>query len=332
MFFSEFEDLTLRNSLRLQSRARWYCEVGTLDELKQALAHAQRQALPALVMGEGTNLVLGDEIPAVVIGLRLKGLAVADDRVTVAAGENWHRLVEHTLEQGLFGLENLALIPGAAGAAPVQNIGAYGIELSDRITDVSALHVPSGEHRTLSAAECGFSYRNSLFRGNSDWIITGLTLQLSRDQDPCVTYPDLQRYLAARDQQVDARAVFNAVVAIRRSKLPDPSVLPNAGSFFKNPVVSESEAEALRTRLPDMPWHATGNGDIKLSAAWLIDRAGLKGRRRGGFQVSEQHALVLVNRDEGSAADLRELVAEIRRQIADDYGVDLEIEPVVYPA
>lgn len=332
--FLENTTLTPYNSLGMSSTARWFCEVATFDELQEALGFARSKGLPVFPLGGGTNIVLMGNLDALVVRNRLQGISIDGSHVTVGSGENWHEFVCATLDSGLFGLENLALIPGTTGAAPIQNIGAYGVELTEYFESLTAIELKTGESVELGLADCQFGYRTSRFRVSQTFFITELRLCLLTEDQPNIEYPGIADYLSQRQLATNARNVFDAVVAIRQSKLPDPEREPNVGSFFKNPVVEAETVTELLKANPDMPHYGAGDatGPLeKLPAAWLIEQAGLKGRAKGGFQVSPQHALVIVNRQQGSATELKQLILEIQERVLERFGVGLEVEPGIYP-
>lgn len=332
------EALQRYNTLALQARAQAFVRVYTEADLLSALTLAREQQLRVVPLGDGSNVVFAGDLDALVIQQRMRGievLALADDvvQLRVAAGENWHALVQWTLAQGYFGLENLALIPGTVGAAPIQNIGAYGVELQASVLQVHARRIADDEVMVLSNDACEFGYRDSVFKHQlqDQLVITAVDLELSRRPSVNIAYPALASYFAEHADRVPTpRAVFDAVVSIRRSKLPDPAQVPNAGSFFKNPVVAGEVAEKLHADFPALPCFPQPNGTAKVSAAWMIDRCGWKGFRRGNLGVHAEHALVLVNYGSDSGEALLALAAEIAASVWDMFGVLLEIEPRVY--
>jgi UDP-N-acetylmuramate dehydrogenase len=288
------------------------------------------------VLGGGSNVVLRRRIPGTVLLMRTRGFAVDPERngsaiFTIAAGEEWHDAVQFSLGQGYGGLENLALIPGSAGAAPIQNIGAYGVELAQRFVRLRALDLETGRVYTFDSASCRFGYRESRFKepGEEDLVMLDVSVRVSRKPDLVLDYPDVARELEAMEcSRPDAVDVAHAIVQIRRRKLPDPRDVGNAGSFFKNPVVSKAVADSASARLPGLTIYAT-DGQVKLAAAQLIDRCGWKGVRRGNVGVWERQALVLVNFGGASAAELLELADAIRCDVAAKCGVELALEPRV---
>lgn len=280
------------------------------------------------LLGEGSNTIFLEDYAGVVIKLATSGVNIEarDDHylIRAAAGENWHQLVLTLLEQGIGGLENLALIPGTVGAAPVQNIGAYGVEVSQYITAVTGFDITQGHFTTLSSTECQFGYRDSVFkhRLKDKFIITEVTFALPICWQPKLSYGPLQNLSGA----ATAKDVCDAVIAIRNSKLPDPCKLANAGSFFKNPIVDKAFAVQLQSMFPDMPVFKVDENSVKLAAGWLIDKAGLKGCQCGTIRVYEQQALVLVHEGGSSGADLKQLVSHIQRTVWQKFAVKLEHE------
>lgn len=330
-----------RNSLRLQTQAKALRTVHTLTELKDALTWAQNHALAVLPLGEGSNVVLQPQLNALVLVIKLLGrekLNETDGHVTlrIGAGENWHALVTWSLEQGYYGLENLALIPGTVGAAPIQNIGAYGCELAPFVTAVHSRYCRDGSALSLSREECGFGYRDSVFKqGLADQlVITHVDLQLAKQPAVNTQYPALQSAIEAAGQANNAtpQNVYDAVVALRRARLPDPAIEPNAGSFFKNPVVPQDLAVALQQQYPGIPVFPVNQQQRKLAAAWLIEQAGWKGQRLGGVGIHSGHALVLVNYGANSGPAILALAAKIQASVAQKFAVQLEIEPRIYGA
>lgn len=332
------EPLAARNTLALAANAAALVEVRDGPQLQAALDRARAEGLPVLPLGGGSNVVLAGDLEALVLCQVGGGIEVlqelADEiRLRVSAACDWHGLVAHCLEQGWYGLENLALIPGQVGAAPIQNIGAYGVEFEHLAATVHAVHLESGEALQLSPAECRFGYRDSIFKGElrDRVIITAVDLVLSRQPRCQLGYPALAEELAARGVQEPApRDVFDAVVAVRRRRLPDPAREPNAGSFFKNPVLSADHAAALVAAHPGMPAYEQNDGSVKLPAAWLIERCGWKGRREGGVGMHPDHALVLVHYGGSSGRELLAVAAQIVAGVQQRFGVALEMEPRVY--
>jgi UDP-N-acetylmuramate dehydrogenase len=310
--------------------------VTAVEQLRAALADPVLAAMPRLVLGGGSNLLLTGDFPGLVLHMRGQGIAIVGENagatlVRAAAGENWHGLVQWTLAHGLGGMENLSLIPGSVGASPIQNIGAYGSELKDCFHSLTAFDFDTGELLTLDRAACEFGYRDSVFkhRLRDRAVILDVTFALPRAWQPNLRYAELAQEVAARGLAAPRPAdISEAVIAIRQRKLPDPAVIGNAGSFFKNPVVSSSQRDALLAAHPQLVSYAQGDGSYKLAAGWLIDQCGWKGRTMGAAGVYEKQALVLVNRGQARGADVVALATAIRRDVERRFGVMLEPEPV----
>ena len=295
-----------------------------------------RQASRRLVLGGGSNVLFTQDFDGTVLLLRTRGLRLLDAGaqaflVEAEAGEPWDGFVRWTLAQGFGGLENLALIPGSVGASPIQNIGAYGLEMREYFEGLDAIDLDSGEHRAFSPADCAFGYRDSVFKqaGGQRWLVARVRFSLPRRWTPRLDYGELRGELAAGGPEAPSPArVADAVSAIRRRKLPDPALLGNAGSFFKNPLVPRPLAQVLRARFPGLPaWPA--DGQVKLSAAWMIERCGWKGRREGDAGVHASHALVLVNHGQASGAQLLALAQRIQASVAAQFGISIEPEPLI---
>ncbi|MDF3944726.1 UDP-N-acetylmuramate dehydrogenase [Achromobacter denitrificans] len=329
------QDLTRLNTLGLVSRADAFVTLTDAAQLP-ALSRLASEASSLLVLGGGSNLVLPQRVPGLVARVAFKGVRLLEARpdawvVEAAGGETWHGFVETCVGQGWDGLENLALIPGTVGAAPVQNIGAYGVELQERFLGLTAWDVRSGRLVDMNAADCRYSYRDSVFKHDEPgrWVIVSVRFALPRPWRPVLGYPDLQRHARLAEGAPTARDVFDAVCEIRRAKLPDPAVTGNAGSFFKNPIVSASARDALAERFPSLVSYAQADGRYKLAAGWLIDQCGWKGRALGAAGVHDRQALVLINRGGAGAADIMALARAIQAAVYERYGVRLEPEPVV---
>ncbi len=325
-------DLSRLSTFRLPARAERLIELTSLDQLETIDPNADG---PMLVLGGGSNTLFLADWPGTVLLNRLRGiqtrpLDATRVEVTAAAGENWHQLVRYCLDNGLYGLENLVMIPGSVGAAPMQNIGAYGVELADRLVSVTAWDWQAGQLVGLSREECGLGYRDSRFKSTDQgrYLICSVTLSLSTRFKPTLGYTSLQDQMAGRDpHSLDARQLAAAVMRLRRHRLPDPARLANAGSFFKNPVVERAEANRLLVDWPRLAHWPVADGRVKLAAGWLIERLGFRGHRIGDAGVYRNHALVLVNHGRATADQLRELINEITEAVATEYGVALEPEP-----
>jgi len=331
-------DYSLRpyNTFGFDARTRWFCHIESPEQFAAVWHDPRVRGLPHLVLGGGSNIVLTRDFDGIVMRVALAGkrLVREDDRawyVEAAAGENWHAFVAWTLANGLPGLENLALIPGTVGAAPIQNIGAYGLEMAERFASLQAVERATGETHAFDPMQCRFGYRDSFFKreGRERFAITSVTFRLPKTWAPRAEYADIARALEANGASASPQAIFDAVVAVRRAKLPDPAVLGNAGSFFKNPVVDEAAFEALRAREPQIVSYRQLDGSVKLAAGWLIDRCGWKGRAVGAAAVHERQALVLVNRGGATGAQVLALARAIQDDVLDRFGVRLEPEPVL---
>ncbi|MYM36910.1 UDP-N-acetylmuramate dehydrogenase [Duganella sp. FT94W] len=321
------------NTFGIDATARAYLHVTEKEHLLGVYADGAWVSLPKLVLGGGSNVLLTGDFDGLVLHIGLQGKERVGDNaqhhlVRAAAGENWHAFVQWTLAQGLGGLENLSLIPGTVGAAPIQNIGAYGLEIKDVCHSVTVFDPHSGVTRALDAAACRFGYRDSVFKHEGrDLIILDVTFALPKRWTPNLRYAEL----AAEPGMADAptpQQVADAVIAIRRRKLPDPAVIGNAGSFFKNPVVSGAQCAALLARFPTLVHHVQPDGSEKLAAGWLIDQCGWKGRNLGAAGVYPKQALVLVNNGGATGADVVALAKAIQADVQARYGVLLEPEPV----
>jgi UDP-N-acetylmuramate dehydrogenase len=329
--------LQSHNTLALKARATALVSVSSEAELLAALDWASVRGLPVIPLGAGSNILLARDLDALVLTQASRGIEVLDtatDSISlrVCAGENWHNFVKWTLHQGYYGLENLALIPGTVGAAPIQNIGAYGVEIKSSLLRIHATSIAAGKKMTLSRAECEFGYRDSVFkhRLRDQLVITAVDIELSSRPEVNVTYPALASALGDNADATTPREVFDAVVNLRRSKLPDPAVEPNAGSFYKNPVLRVERAQELVEQFPYLPHYPQGDGLVKLPAAWLIEHCGWKGYRKNDLGVHPQHALVLVNYGSDSGEQLLGLAREISASVNSTFGVDLDMEPRVY--
>lgn len=320
------------NTLKLECIAECYVQVSTTGELQEALSEARLRSANINVLGGGSNLILNRYLPGMTIHMGLKGRELlgesADDVVVrLQAGEEWHETVLWANAEGYFGLENLALIPGSVGAAPVQNIGAYGVEIAQMIECVHVVDVRSGDIRALTADECCFSYRDSLFKSSEGkhLIIWAVDLRLSKRPVVNTSYPALRE--AVPHNTATPSDVLAAVVAVRQSKLPDPSVEANVGSFFKNPIVDRVTAAYLKGDYPDMPQYPVDANTVKLSAAWMIDQLGWRGVEEFGVSVSEKHALVVINRSARYASEVIEFTDKITSSVSEKYSVSLDREP-----
>lgn len=322
-------DLAPYNSFGVHQRAAYFAVIEDTTDLLAAREFAAAKRLPLLVLGEGSNTLFIRDYPGLVLLMGNRGIELMADtgRVRAAAGENWHEFVRFCLRESLYGIENLALIPGTVGAAPIQNIGAYGVELEQFFVELEAFDQRTGETRRLNKADCEFAYRDSIFKQDPALrlVVLSVTLQLSTEPNPCLGYAGLSEALAGREATPEN--VFDAVCAVRRSKLPDPARLGNAGSFFKNPIVSRAKWLQLRESYPDLPsWDTPDDELVKLPAAWLLDQKGWKGKWRGGAAVHQDHALVLVNREKATGEDILLLAQDMSSSVLEAFGIALQAE------
>ena len=342
------------NSFGIVAKARTLVRVRGEDDVRQLLADPELAARPKFVLGGGSNIVLTGDVRPLVLKVEVMGRRMVEDgpRATIVeagAGENWHALVGWTLDQGLSGLENLALIPGTVGASPVQNIGAYGVELQDRFESLDAIDLATGKVFTLDAAQCAFGYRDSVFKheapqapGNDAAaqaggfglagraLILRVRFRLPKPWKPVLGYADLERKIAETGiGEPSARQIYDWVCAVRGAKLPDPQVIGNAGSFFKNPTVTPEQCSDIIQREPGIVHYPMPDGTVKLAAGWLIDACGWKGKSVGNAGVYEKQALVLVNRGGATGGEVVTLARAIQTSVYERFGIRLEPEPVV---
>ena len=325
------DDAPLDNTLGLPCRAARLVAATTRDDIRQALAMARHDEAPLQVVGGASNVILPARLPGVTLQLACDDWwwhAVDEQTVQVhaEAGLSWHELVTACVEKGWWGIENLALIPGQVGAAPIQNIGADGVELADVLEAVHVMYREDGREEVLPREACDFAYRDSIFKRSlaGRVVVTKIVLRLSRRPAPRLGYGDLAQRVSTSPTPHE---IYTVGCAIRREKLPDPAVLGNAGSFFTNPVVEASHAERLLQEFPDMPHFPQPGGRIKLAAGWLIDRCGFKGQRCGAFGMHERQALVLVHFGGGDRPTLLAWAERIRDAVQQRFNVVLEREP-----
>lgn len=333
-----FESVSLRDysTMHLGGEARFLTIIDTTEQLAEAVQWAGQKQLPILVLGGGSNVIFRDEgFAGLVIINRIAGFEVTqeDDKgatVKIGAGENWDSVVARTVNMGLSGIEFLSAIPGSAGATPVQNVGAYGAEIAQTLLELAAYNLTTHQFETLSNADCHFTYRNSIFKSphNRHYIITSITLRLNKTIPKPPFYASLQRYLDEHGiTTFRPQIIRDAVVAVRSQRLPDPSIIPNTGSFFKNPIVERDVFEKVYALHPEMPFYEVGQNQIKMLAGWLVDNAGLKGYEAHGMATYEKNALVLVNESATSYNDLAAFRDEICEKVRAKFGVTLEQEP-----
>jgi UDP-N-acetylmuramate dehydrogenase len=324
------EHVSLRpyNTFGIDVKARYFAEVTSIEELRWVL---QQNSYPnKIILGGGSNMLLTGDLDSLVILISLKGKEVVSSdkthtEIRVMAGENWHELVQWTLEHDLGGLENLSLIPGSVGSAPIQNIGAYGVELKDHFVCCELMDMAKQTLHTFSLEDCKFGYRDSYFKqeGKGKYVITSVTFRLtSKNHDLRTGYGTIAAELEkAKVLHPTIQDISSAVIRIRQQKLPDPGILGNSGSFFKNPVVSKKTFEKLQQSHPDIPFYKVGEDEIKIPAAWLIDSCGFKGLRQGDAGVHEHQALVLVNYGNATGAEILSLAQQIQEKVKNTFGI-----------
>ncbi|KPX28989.1 MULTISPECIES: UDP-N-acetylmuramate dehydrogenase [Pseudomonas syringae group] len=332
-------DVSLKpfNTFGVNVQAQLFAEAHSDDDVLEALAYSAEHNVPLLVIGGGGNLLLSSDVQALVLRMASRGIRIvredcAESIVEAEAGEPWHPFVQSCLELGLAGLENLSLIPGTVGAAPMQNIGAYGVEIKDVFHSLTALDRETGELREFSLDDCAFGYRDSVFKHQvARWLILRVRFRLTRDARLHLEYgPVRQRLNELGIEKPTPFDVSRAICAIRSEKLPDPAVLGNAGSFFKNPVISAELYIRLQAEHPGVVGYPQPDGRVKLAAGWLIEQAGWKGFREGDAGVHTLQSLVLVNYGQASGLQLLNLARRIQADIAERFGVELEMEPNLY--
>lgn len=331
------ENTSLRklNTFRLSARARHFVELTSLEAMEELIAHPVFRGSSRTILGGGSNVLFTKDVDGLVIKSAIAGrriLEESDDEVVVevGAGEGWHALVLHCVERNWGGIENLSLIPGSVGAAPIQNIGAYGVELESVLEWVEGVELPTGRKRRLTPSECQFGYRDSIFKRSlrENFFISSVTLRLTKRNHRLVTqYASLNQMLTTKKITAPTIGdISSAVIEIRRSKLPDPAVIGNAGSFFKNPTVAATVFDALKKSFPGIPSYPAENQSVKIPAGWLIEQCGWKGKRFGDAGVHEKQALVLVNYGQASGEEILRLSEQIQVDVLKKFGVTLITE------
>lgn len=321
------------NTLNLNAIASHYIEINDSNDVVDALAFAEQKALNVLVLSGGSNVLLPQHIHALVLHLNIQGIDVIDEdernvTVQVGAGQVWHDFVLHSTKQNWFGLQNLALIPGLVGASPVQNIGAYGVEAGEFIESVQVYDRELKQFSSIVAADCHFSYRHSIFKDHPNrYIIVAVTFKLLKQPDLKLNYGDLKQ---AVGDVLTAENLQNQVIHIRQSKLPDPKEFPNVGSFFKNPIVTQSDFDKIAQQFPNIPHYLQPNSNVKVAAGWLIDQTGWKGKQLGSVGMFHKQALVLVNYADATLNDVRNTYQAVQSDVKQKFSIRLEPEPVLY--
>lgn len=320
------------NSFRTKALTKLFVQPKTVEELQEILSIYKIEK--KLILGNGYNLFFTQDFDGLIIKPEIYGINILEENadwveIEVGASEDWDKFVEFCVSCGFSGIENLSLIPGSVGAAPIQNIGAYGAEVKDVITFVKTVDVESGEIRNFSNAECDFTYRNSIFKQTQRYVITSVVFRLQKSFSYVEKYADLNRELE-NNPNPTLSEVREAVINVRTRKLPDPTMLPNAGSFFRNPILSKLEKEKLLTLLPDAPVYNSGNDSFKTSAAYLIEKAGYKGKRKGDVGTYDRHALIVVNYGTENGKEIADFVQKIQHEVHHKFNIELEPEVWIF--
>ena len=325
------------NTFGVEVKAQLLIDIESEEELKQAYQSTEFMALPKLVLGGGSNILFTKNQRKVILKINIKGIDVLDQkdhevRVKVGAGEIWHQFVLWCLDHNLAGVENLSLIPGTVGAAPIQNIGAYGVELKDIFDSLEAYEIKSGKVRLFDKEQCQFDYRYSFFKGpgKDQYVITSVTFKLTTKPRFDVSYSGIQKRLSEQGLQLNIHNISESVIHIRQTKLPDPVKIGNAGSFFKNPIIEKPLYDALNLIHEDLPHYPVDSKNIKIPAAWLIEQCGWKGKRKDKIGVHERQPLVLVNYGGGKGRDILKLSKKIQLSIQKKFGIDLKTEVNIF--
>lgn len=327
------------NTFGVDVAARYYTEVQHISALKNVLSLPQYREVPKLILGGGSNFLFTQDFPGLVIKVNIQGIEVTEENddfveVKVGGGMNWHQFVLHCISSGWAGVENLSLIPGTVGAAPIQNIGAYGVELCDVFYSLEAIEISSGQLRIFHHQDCCFGYRSSVFKTKlkGQLIIVSVTFRLLKHPQLNLKYGALQEALSLRDPaEISLKEVSQAVINIRKKKLPDPSKIGNAGSFFKNPIIPLAHYNALQNKFPTIPCYPTENPEqVKVPAGWCIEQCGWKGYREGDVGVYPHQALVLVNFGHATGSDIHRLALTIQKSVAEKFQISLEPEVNIF--
>jgi len=327
-------------TMKLGGPARFFAEVHTPEDLQGVYQNAQAKHIPVFILGGGSNVVAQDAgYQGLILRMRIPGFEVIKEdiystTIKIGAGEDWDLTVARTVQMNLTGIEAMSAIPGTTGAAPVQNIGAYGQEVSETLVSVEAYDTSNNSFVALTRDECGFSYRHSIFRGSEKgrYIITSVTLELSKNQPAPPFYDSLQQYIDEHSiQLITHQSIRNAIIDIRKEKLPDPAVKPSAGSFFKNALIEQWRLTDIQKNFPDIKVYDMGTGTFKVSSGWLIEKSGFKGQLVHGMRVNEKNCLVLINESATGYNDLAEARDEIMNKVRDTFQIQLEQEPLEIP-
>jgi UDP-N-acetylmuramate dehydrogenase len=332
-------NIPLKNytTMRLGGNARFMTDAHTPEEIAEISRNAKLQSLPIFILGGGSNIIVHDEgFAGIVVRNRISGFDVIEDNAShttlrIGAGENWDDVVKRTVDMNLTGIEAMSAIPGTAGAAPIQNVGAYGQEIADTLISLEAYDTENDSFVTLQNVDCGFSYRHSIFRGQAAgrYVVTAITIQLYKASPQPPFYKAIEDYFAANNITLfTPQIIRDAVINIRANKLPDPKITPNTGSFFKNALIEDWQLRELRNEYPDMPSYDMPDGNFKIPTGWLIEQTGLKGKTLHGMRVHDKNALVLINESASSYSDLAAARDEISGAVRDKFRITIEQEPL----
>jgi UDP-N-acetylmuramate dehydrogenase len=327
-------NLKEHNTFHVDAKAAYFTEIQDFNEIAQAVGFANEKGIPILILGGGSNLLFTRDFEGLVIKIRITGYDIVkeDDEhvwIRIGAGEEWHQVVIRCVESGFGGIENLSLIPGTVGAAPMQNIGAYGVELKEVFDSLEAYEIATGKIKKFFLNDCGFGYRMSVFKNKfvGKYIIAQVTLALRKKQIYNTTYSALQNAIEMMGvKELSLKSISDTVISVRQSKLPDPNVIGNAGSFFKNPTIGADEYERLKNLYPALPGYPDRQDKVKISSAWLIEQCGWKGKRINDAGVHEKHALILVNHGNATGKEIKQLEEMIRQDVVEKFGIGLEPE------
>lgn len=331
------ENISLKsyNTFGLNVKARYFVEIETVAQLQEVIQSAVFKSNPHLILGGGSNVLLTKDFEGIVLKISIKGKDIVEEdkqsvTIKIMAGENWHEVVLYSLKNNWSGIENLSLIPGQVGAAPMQNIGAYGVELEAVFKELEAVEIKSGKRRRFDKDSCNFGYRESIFKNTykGQFIIVAVILQLKKsDESVNISYGAIQDILKRKGiEKPNAKDVSNAIIEIRQSKLPDPKELGNSGSFFKNPVIDRKNFEILKQQYPEIPGYEIDENSIKVPAGWLIEQCGWKGKKVGQTGAHKQQALVLVNYGNASGAEILQLSKDIQQSVREKFNIELSPE------
>lgn len=333
------ENISLKNfnTFGVEAKARYFVAISCYDELKSLIRERKPAEKKLLIMGGGSNLLFTGDFNGWILRNEIKGIEIVEDTdkhvlVKVGGGENWSDFVDSTVDNGWQGLENLSLIPGTAGAAPVQNIGAYGVEQKDAFVSLEACNLITGKICMYNRSECNFGYRSSLFKTTEKgkWFVLNIIYRLQKKPELNLSYAPLRKVFEGKPaEQITIKAVCDAVKSIRRSKLPDPQTLGNAGSFFKNPVVRQEEFNRLQRQFPKIPFYRLENRNVKIPAGWLIEQCGWKGKRMGNTGIHHQQALVIVNLGGATGEEILQMANTIQYDVSQQFGIVLEPEVLI---